>query len=317
MRHCRSLTIIVLVLLLFPAFSKAASYVDRVDNAPGFGEMVSGPFYWSHYVDTSLGTPSSAWVELDLWDIDDPEQNPLYADGHFLGYLWGHTGQPSVNTFDLTPYLSDLADGIVDMQLSWSGSYISQINSSTLYVEYDQGQTQSLQVINSFPSPGDNPRGLAWDGTYLWHCDWVQKKIYQLDTAGNIISFIDWPYREAYGLAYDGDNLWVCDNDQDTIYEVTTSGEILSSFSTGHLYGAGWDGNNLWITADNSSLYKMTKTGEILTEYQIGDLAWASDLTFDGTSLWLASYNGTIAMLGKNGEILNTFGLLACFLLSC
>jgi hypothetical protein len=168
----------------------------------------------------------------------------------------------------------------------------------------------ALQVVNSFPSPSVTPRGLAWDGTYLWHCDDGQNKILQLDILGNIISSFTSPGPEPYGLAYDGTNLWVCDNTNDYVYEVTTDGEILSSFpSPGNLYGIGWDGNNLWLTVEGTSLYKMTKAGEILEEYQIGDIARWSDLTFDGVNLWIAHYEDKIAEVSIGGEVLKSFDI--------
>jgi len=36
------------------------------------------------------------------------------------------------------------------------------------------------RVIKSFASPSTDPRGLAFDGKHLWHCDPSTGRIYQL-----------------------------------------------------------------------------------------------------------------------------------------
>ena len=175
----------------------------------------------------------------------------------------------------------------------------------------------ALEVVNSFPSPASIPRGLTWDGEYLWHSG---GPIYKLDTLGNVVNQYNWPYSESYGMAFDGENVWIVDNSSDYVYEYSTDWELLSSFpipdlngNSLHGVGLAWDGANLWLStgyfnADNY-LLKVTTSGEILESFhpldeQLADLAW------DGISLWATStYNHKIYQINTNGEVLQTFDL--------
>jgi len=51
---------------------------------------------------------------------------------------------------------------------------------------------QSQQIVDEFPAPGPESRGLAWDGHYLWCADASTDKIYKLDPQdGRIVSSIN------------------------------------------------------------------------------------------------------------------------------
>ena len=51
------------------------------------------------------------------------------------------------------------------------------------------GSTQAQEVVDSWPSPRGEPRGLAWDGEYLWCADAGTDSVYKLDISdGTVIS---------------------------------------------------------------------------------------------------------------------------------
>ena len=54
---------------------------------------------------------------------------------------------------------------------------------------------ETLEVVGSFDTPGSDPDGLAFDGTYLWHANphLMVGKIYKLDTSGNTLDSFDSP----------------------------------------------------------------------------------------------------------------------------
>jgi len=67
-------------------------------------------------------------------------------------------------------------------------------------------------IVNSFPTPGNVARGLAWDGTYLWCADATDDKVYKLDaTDGSMISWFSFNISNSYGgLAWSNDNnIWI------------------------------------------------------------------------------------------------------------
>jgi DNA-binding beta-propeller fold protein YncE len=93
--------------------------------------------------------------------------------------------------------------------------------------------TEAQLIINSFPSPGSEPRGLSWDGEYLWCGDAGTDSVYKLDISnGNIISSFPFPIGFSYGgITWSGDSsIWIADGSY--IYEVNpANGGTISSFS--------------------------------------------------------------------------------------
>lgn len=78
----------------------------------------------------------------------------------------------------------------------------------------------SGEVIKSFATPGTGPVSLAFDGKYLWHCDYDTDLIYQLDLNGVVIKSFATPGIYPTGLAFDGKYLWHCDSGTDLIYQL-------------------------------------------------------------------------------------------------
>ncbi len=77
------------------------------------------------------------------------------------------------------------------------------------------------RVLTSFDSPGNDPTGLAFDGTHLWNTDSQSNRIHKLDTEGNVLASFDSPADKAYGLAYDGEYLWHTDDGGDRIFQIS------------------------------------------------------------------------------------------------
>ncbi len=90
----------------------------------------------------------------------------------------------------------------------------------------------SQTILNSFPSPGPEPRGLAWDGSFLWCAEYSTGKIYKLDplTGGELGMFSFLLQSDFGGITWGSDDqIWVANGSY--VYEVDpTSGDTLSSF---------------------------------------------------------------------------------------
>jgi len=164
-----------------------------------------------------------------------------------------------------------------------------------------------LSVISSFDSKGLGPKGLAFDGSHLWHTDDHEDKIYKLDTSGNTISSFDSPDGFPTGLAYDGSHLWHAAGLKNIIYKLDTFGNIISSFN-----GPGnwpraltFDGTYLWL-ADHV-IYKLDTTGTVISSFDAPDFQ-AGGLAFDGKYLWFAGViNDTIYKLDTSGKVISSF----------
>jgi glutamine cyclotransferase len=170
----------------------------------------------------------------------------------------------------------------------------------------------SGNILYSFPAPGqsypglglsagEGVEGLAFDGTYLWSIDFLDHKIYRLNTSGAVIGSIPTPNSSyvASGLAWDGSNLWVSEWNQE-IYKINpANGQVLSSFNApdygdqtnGLPYGLAWDGTHLWVSNNNGIHMIDPATGSVLASCNDSALYGnAYGLTWDGHYLWAGSW---------------------------
>ncbi|GAJ04486.1 unnamed protein product, partial [marine sediment metagenome] len=121
------------------------------------------------------------------------------------------------------------------------------------------------EAVLDFATPGSKPRGLTFDGTYLWHVDDdTTPVIYRLDpNDGSSTLNFNAPGTEATGIAWDFDNsvLWHCDSVTDLIYKLDpTDGTVLDSFAApgGKPYGLEWFEGYLYnVDPTDRNIYKL------------------------------------------------------------
>ena len=92
---------------------------------------------------------------------------------------------------------------------------------------------RALEVIDSFPAPASESRGLAWDGEYLWCADPGTDSVYKLDpTGGAVVSSFPFSIESDYGgITWSADTtLWIANGSR--ISEVNpANGNFISTFS--------------------------------------------------------------------------------------
>ena len=93
--------------------------------------------------------------------------------------------------------------------------------------------TEAQEIVDLIPSPGNEPRGLTWDGDYLWCADAGTDSVYKLDISnGSVISSFPFSIESGYGgiTWSDDDNMWIANGS--LIYKVNPAdGEVLYNFS--------------------------------------------------------------------------------------
>jgi len=184
-----------------------------------------------------------------------------------------------------------------------------------------------IQCIDYLFSPGPNPQGLAFDGTYLWNLDQTDHVIYQIDPStktvlGSVPTPTDDPEDLYTGLAWDGEDFWVAGyrmefNQTTAEYEIsdpavyrmdlvtltataTTSLTMTATVSLtvplGEEYqmplGLAHDGANLWISTYNSDeIWKMDlETMQIAETGKPSPDSGSYGMTWDGLYLWVGSW---------------------------
>ena len=108
--------------------------------------------------------------------------------------------------------------------------------------------TSTSTAVDSIPSPGLQPMGIAWDGTNLWVSmddnDGDPEKVYKLDpnTGDTLLSF-DVPTTRPRGLVWDGEFLWLIAKHPDSLkgllykYDVLASMPLIQLSSHSHDFG--------------------------------------------------------------------------------
>lgn len=151
-------------------------------------------------------------------------------------------------------------------------------------------------VVESLPSPGPHPGGLAFDGRYLLNLDVTKKRIYKLDPAtGSVVGSFDLAgiAPEPKGLAWDGEYLWLADAALGKILKLgLAEGRVVEVSSFGapgpSPMGLEIGGAFLWNTdLNNRRLYKIDpKSGRVIGSFPspLGGKPYM--LAWDGAYLW-------------------------------
>jgi len=179
--------------------------------------------------------------------------------------------------------------------------------------------------VRGFPSPGDYPEGLAYDGHYLWSNNYDNGHLYKVDpstgaTVGDYL--VDRLPVRPEGLAWDGTYLWTIDDGSDLITKVlptANSVQVVESFpkpdGSGPARGIEWDGHHLWLacwSADvggTAQLYEIDATTHAAIRSVPLPIYWVEDLAWDGRYLWSSDWLFDIgfAIDPTTGDTLHTY----------
>lgn len=197
---------------------------------------------------------------------------------------------------------SSMASGIIS-----GPNYVKLCGDKGLSVSPTVFSSDTLSTVAVYDSPGTQPNGLAFDGTYLWNADY-DDNIYKLDTEGNILNSIVAPGSTSYGLTSDGSHLWNTDYNEGIIYKLNTSGNILDYFNSpgSKPLDLAFDGTHLFNSdSETGKVYKLDTSGNVLDSFDFD----CSGLTFDGQFLWAtdSGNGGKIYKLDTSGNIKNTY----------
>jgi len=86
--------------------------------------------------------------------------------------------------------------------------------------------------VGGFASLSPTPKGLVWDGTYLWYADDTAGYVYQLKEDGTQVGGFVPPGPGSRGLTWDGAYLWHADRTANYIYHLKTDGTQVGGFAS-------------------------------------------------------------------------------------
>lgn len=173
--------------------------------------------------------------------------------------------------------------------LTWSVAFDGEyLWTSTLWGDVYQLDPENGEIKKEWLFPGPQAWGMTFDGEHLWINDFAEKKVYEMDTDGNVISSFLTPDQEggSKGITWDGEYLYIMGWTSPTIYKVNKNGELIEEIETKD--GGGgitFDGKYFWIPGC-SGICKLNKQGERVGEvYAASEGTW--DLAWDYKHKWL------------------------------
>jgi len=176
--------------------------------------------------------------------------------------------------------------------LTWSLTWDGQsIWTATLWGDVYKLNPDTGQIEKHWIFPGPQAWGMTFDGQNLWINDFAEKKVYQMDQDGNVISSFEIPDEVggAKGLEWDGTYLYLMGWTSPIIYKLDKSGKLIETIKIkGGWAGGGlaWDGNYFWAPG-GKGICKIDKNGVIVGGiYSASEGTW--DLAWDGHYLWAA-----------------------------
>jgi len=178
------------------------------------------------------------------------------------------------------------------------------LNDRYMYV-YPNDETR--QIVKKIGEGLGLTWSLASDGQYIWTAAlWGDVYKLDPDT-GEIKTHWIFPGPQAWGMTYDGEHLWINDFAEKRVYEMDLDGKVLSSFAvpdqTGGAKGITWDGNYLYILGwTSSTIYQVDRKGNLIDTITIQNGGVGGGLTWDGNYFWAPGGKG-IAKIDKQGRI--------------
>ncbi len=190
-----------------------------VEIDPADGSVVSRTSDGSSSGDTARGHRGYAWDGTHVWAttvrFGTPGNDVLRVVASELPSAEWASSRP-------LPYSPDArTEGA-----AWGGGYFWFSDSKHDLIMrtgtpiFQDPHSVPLYVWDSFPSPGSEPLGLAWDGESLWNVDGSDNMIYQMDASGNVLEVWSSPATSPRGLTFDGQHLWLLDNGTQKIYQL-------------------------------------------------------------------------------------------------
>lgn len=219
-------------------------------------------------IDSFMGTPDYSYgLAFDGQYFWIPS---TYTYGPYYFFKFDSLG----NKIDsLSSPLNSSYIGGIDFQGNylWASRYYPNTQPNLFKIDTTNGT-----AVDSIPTPGLQPMGVAWDGTNIWISmddnDGDPEKVYKLDPAnGNVLLSFDVPTTNPRGLVWDGEYLWLIAKHPDSTkgllykYDVNVGMPEINLYASFHNFGIVILGD----TATWNLGYSNTGNGDLIVDSMI------------------------------------------------
>ena len=173
--------------------------------------------------------------------------------------------------------------------------------SATLRWDLPACQTATVNV-------GDGPRGVAFDGTYIWVANRDDGTVSKINpVTGTVIGTPIAVGSQPLGVAFDGTNIWVTNNGSNNVSKIDPATNTVTATVTGLSFPAGvaFDGTNIWVT-NGDSMSKIDPVTGTVVGAPIAVGAAPDGVAFDGTNIWVTnSVSNNVSKINPDGTVTN------------
>ena len=178
---------------------------------------------------------------------------------------------------------------------------------------YGLDPTQPAVSVTTLASNvGDNPQGIAFDGTFVWTAN-------NNGTVSKITpsSSTPWPvttvpgFQSLDGILYDGANIWVTEmmspnTTAGTLLKLNASGAVLLTVTVGVLPAfPSFDGTNIWVPNQTSNSVSVVRAsnGAVLATLTGNGLNTPNQAAFDGQRVLVTNEAGNSVSVWKSADL--------------
>ena len=172
-------------------------------------------------------------------------------------------------------------------------------------------QVALLQWWSSTYPAGNNPYGVAFDGTNIWVTEEFSNSVTKLLASTGAVVGSYGVGTNPQGLAFDGTNIWVTNQSSNNVTELLAStGAVVGTYAVGsYPQGVAFDGTNIWVANEFSDTVTelLASTGAVVGTYSAGNTPVG--VAFDGLNIWVTNeYSYTVTKLvASTGAVVGTY----------
>jgi YVTN family beta-propeller protein len=175
---------------------------------------------------------------------------------------------------------------------------------------YEINPSQPAGAVATISSSlGDNPLGIAFDGSRIWTANGGGS----VSIVGIFLTTVTAGFNSPIGILFDGTNIWVTDVGAGTLLKLDAAGAILQTVTVGDLprYPV-FDGTNIWVPNGTSNSVSVVRasTGAVLATLTGNGLTQPFATAFDGARVLVTNRSGDSVSLFKAADLtpLGSFG---------
>jgi hypothetical protein len=184
---------------------------------------------------------------------------------------------------------------------------------------YVTGQSGSLYVIDPSLPPGavtilsttlgDDPLGLATDGSYVWTANLGGSSLSRIDPDSGATTNFTVGFGNPIGIIFDGTNLWVTDQGDNTLKKLDSNGTVIQTVSmNGPPRLPVFDGSNIWVpntsfVSSYSVKVVRARDGQVLATLTGNGLDSPWQAAFDSERIIVTNQNGNSVSLWRATDL--------------